>query len=137
MFRTRFLIKYGIVRMNCSCQLQQVPVKWSSTSNNPSVKVGDAKANEPPTSTEPSWVKTALDKKIYSSSDVETLLSSVDHQKFDGRSAINVVNILTQWIAQGKFNVADFQNIKQKAKLEESLMKGDFNVGISTTLQVT
>lgn len=136
MFRTGLLVKFGIVRVTSSCQLVQTSVKWCSASASPSFKAGDLKPEENP-SGDPAWVKTPLDKKIYHASDLQTLLSSVENQSFDGRCAINVVNILSRWVSEGKFTVADFNKINQRAKLEENLLKGEFNVGLIGTIQVS
>lgn len=133
MFRTGLLVKFGIVRVTSSCQLVQTSVKWCSTSASPSLKTGDEIS---PSAGEPAWVKTPLDKKIYYASDLQTLLSSVENQSFDGRCAINVVNILSRWVSEGKFTVADFNKVNQRAKIEENLLKGEFNVGVLGTLQV-
>lgn len=134
MFRTGLLVKFGIVRVTSSCQLVQTSVKWCSASA--SLKTGDLKPDEIIPSGEPAWVKTPLDKKIYYASDLQTLLSSVENQSFDGRCAINVVNILSRWVSEGKFTVADFNKVNQRAKIEENLLKGEFNVGVLGTLQV-
>lgn len=135
MFRTGLLVKFGIVRISSSCPLVQTSVKWCSTSASPSIRASDLKTDEC-LSSEPAWVKTPLDKKIYHASDAHSLLSFVDNQSFDGKCAINVVNILSRWVAEGKFTAEDFQKLKQRVKLEENLLKGEFNVGIVGTLQV-
>ncbi|XP_057376094.1 FAST kinase domain-containing protein 4-like [Daphnia carinata] len=134
MFRTGLLVKFGIVRISSSCPVVQTSVKWCSTSANLSLKQTDSKADEP-LSREPAWVKTPLDKQIFSASDARSLLMSVEHQSFDGRCAINVVNILSRWVSEGKFTVSDFQKLDNKAKLEENLLKGEFSVGVFGTLQ--
>lgn len=136
MFRTGLLVKYGIVRITSSCSLVQTSVKWCSASAHPSLKQTDLKADEP-LSNEPAWVKTALDKQIFCAPDARSLLLSVEHQSFDGKCAINVVNILSRWVSEGKFAVSDFQKVDNRAKLEESLLKGEFNVGVFGTIQVT
>ncbi|KAI9554627.1 hypothetical protein GHT06_019900 [Daphnia sinensis] len=134
MFRTGLLVKFGIVRITSSCSLVQTSVKWCSTSANLSLKQTDLKADEH-LSSEPAWVKTPLDKQIFSAPDARSLLMSVEHQSFDGKCAINVVNILSRWVAEGKFTVSDFQKLENKAKLEENLLKGEFSVGVFGTLQ--
>lgn len=135
MFRTGLLVKFGIVRITSSCSLVQTSVKWCSTSANLFLKQTDSKTDEH-LSSEPAWVKTPLDKQIFSASDAKSLLMSVEHQNFDGRCAINVVNILSRWVSEGKFTVSDFQKLDSKAKLEENLLKGEFSVGLFGTLQV-
>ncbi len=135
MFRTGLLVKFGIVRITSSCPLVQTSVKWCSSSASPSFRASDLKTDEC-LSSEPAWVKTPLDKKIYHASDAHVLLSFVDNQGFDGKCAINVVNILSRWVAEGRFTTADFQKLKQRVKLEENLLKGEFNVGVVGTLQV-
>ena len=113
----------------------QTSVKWCSTSANPSFRASDLKTDDS-LSGEPAWVKTPLDKQIYNASDAQSLLSFVDSKGFDGKCAINVVNILGRWIAEGRFTATDFQKIHQRTKLEENLLKGEFNVGVVGTLQV-
>lgn len=135
MFRTGLIVKYGIVRMINPCQLVQTSVKRCATSASPTFMASDSKVDKN-SSSEPAWVKTPLERQIYTALDAQSLLSSVENHNFDGKCAINVVNILSRWVVEGKFTVADFKNTNQRTKLEENLLKGEFNVGVPGILQV-
>lgn len=136
MFRTGLLVKFGIVRITSSCSLVQTSVKRCSTSANPSGKQTDLKADEEQLSNEPAWVKTPLDKQIASASDAKSLLLAVKNPNFNGRCAINVVNILSKWVSEGRFTTSDFEKLEDKKILEELFIQGKFYVGIYTILQV-
>ena len=135
MFRTGLLVKFGIVRITSSCSLIQTSVKRCSTSANPSLKQTASKA-EQQLENEAVWVKTPLDKQIASTSDAKSLLLAFKNPDFNGKCAINVVNILGKWVLEGRFTTSDFEKLEDKKKLEELFIQGNFHVGIYTILQV-
>ncbi|XP_046651669.1 FAST kinase domain-containing protein 4-like [Daphnia pulicaria] len=132
MFRTGLLVKFGIVRITGSCSLVQTSVKRCSTSANPSLK--QTKAEEQLLN-EPAWVKTALDKQISSATDAKSLLLAIKDPTFNGKCAINVMNILSRWVSEGRFTSSDFEKLDDKKKLEDLIVQGNFQVGMFAILQ--
>jgi hypothetical protein len=133
MFRTGLLVKFGIVRITGSCSLVQTSVKRCSTSANPPLK--QTKAEEQLLN-EPAWVKTALDKQISSATDAKSLLLAIKDPTFNGKCAINVMNILSRWVSEGRFTSSDFEKLDDKKKLEDLIVQGNFQVGMFAILQV-
>ena len=50
---------------------------------------------------------------------------------------MSTLNVLGSWVAAGKLSVADFQKLEYRSKLEDLILKGNFNLGVSSTLQVS
>lgn len=127
-------MKFGIVRITGSCSLVQTSAKRCSTTANPSLK--QTKAEEPQLLNEPAWVKTALDKQISLATDAKSLLLAIKDPTFNGKCAINVMNILSRWVSEGRFTSSDFEKLDDKKKLEDLIIQGNFQVGMFAILQV-
>lgn len=128
-------MKFGIVRITGSCSLVPTSVKRCSTSANPSLKQTNLK-DEEQLLNEPAWAKTPLDKQIASATDAKSLFLAIEDPNFNGKCAINVVNILSRWVSEGRFTSSDLEKLGNKKKLEDLMIEGKFQVGIFAILQV-
>lgn len=129
MLRGCLLAKYGAIRIS-GTSLIHSPTKWLSTANNPAPAKSEEKQ------VEPAWIRSALDKKIFAASDLKALATAIESKDFNSNAAVSTVNVLGSWVAAGKLSVADFQKMEYRNKLEGLLLQGNFNLGVTSTLQV-
>jgi hypothetical protein len=64
------------------------------------------------------------------------LLLAIKDPTFNGKCAINVMNILSRWVSEGRFTSSDFEKLDDKKKLEDLIVQGNFQVGMFAILQV-
>lgn len=133
MLRGCLLAKYGVVRISGSSLIQNT-TKWLSAVAANNAAPTTVKAEEK--QGEPAWVRSALDKKIYAASDLKSLQSVIQSEGFNSNAAVSTVNVLGSWVAAGKLSVSDFQKLDYRSKLEDLLLKGRFNLGVTSTIQV-
>ena len=134
MFRGVPFFKLCLVRVSNKNLLLQKSVKCTSTMVPPvqHIKSTDEKTDDQL----PPWVQSDLDRKIYTATDANVLLGTLKEEKFNSRTAANIIAALGKFVENGKLTASTFQSNPRKNILEDNLCSVKFQMNTFGILQV-
>jgi len=83
----------------------------------------------------PPWVQSDLDRKIYTATDANVLLGTLKEEKFNSRTAANIIAALGKFVENGKLTASTFQSNPRKNILEDNLCSVKFQMNTFGILQ--